>query len=567
MKTAKRIAGALILADLLAFLILFGIAAFRSHADLVIPSLAISWELSEAGLSLIEWLPALHFLALALALGTVRDKAENILRSGALPAILLSALFATAGLLLAPRLETTRSSVLASSARFNSSLASTRSALDRGQPAEARAAFGAAEAISPHDPRTDELRDRLLGAEARAERQTTEAKEGPEEKPRPDPKAAAKEFEAAAGYFRQKDFYSAHWHAARAAELDPSRADAAKLAAQAWGEILALGESAEDSRRAAFFARKVDAFARLKSGDSVGAFRLFSELSAEEPGDIDAARYLAESLAAVNRDAFFKDEADSAAKGLCLEGFLLPRLGLKDGSARLEAREIAFGSAAAYLFDAVYTERAADGSQQLKVTSPYAKLAGGRLYFESVEREKPSRVYLPRIEGRPGPGGDIPLSVEAGVDLIAAYRLTAGRKLPASLGADELFAGAKVAPAYGIPASPFIAELLRRLGLPFMLFGATVLGALVGIRFRVKEGKPSLLSWFALPYMVAVTALYFIFASAMDAALSAWVMRLLPGTKALVASACLRALLIALLLVFVAGLSRNDADASEEDRY
>lgn len=80
MKPGKRIVSAVFLVDGLAFLVFLALAAYERNANVIIPSYAFRWELSEAFLDFVRWLPVLQFLALALALGSTAGKAEDLFR-------------------------------------------------------------------------------------------------------------------------------------------------------------------------------------------------------------------------------------------------------------------------------------------------------------------------------------------------------------------------------------------------------------------------------------------------------------------------------------------------------
>ena len=109
MDVAKRTLAATFLVDLVAALAFFGSALYRFSADVAIPRFSLGWELCEAAILLFRWLPALHFLAFALALGSAPRKAEVI--ASILPAAVLSALFASAILLGSPAIERSRASM------------------------------------------------------------------------------------------------------------------------------------------------------------------------------------------------------------------------------------------------------------------------------------------------------------------------------------------------------------------------------------------------------------------------------------------------------------------------
>jgi len=579
MKPGKRILGATILVDGLAFLVFFALAAYERNANVIIPSYALKWELSKAFLDFAWWLPALQFLALSLALGSMAGKSENLLRDSILPGVLVSALLAVLVLILAPDMETRRYSYLDLSGRFNKALADTRAALNDGRLVEARSSYGALASIDRLDSRAVELETRLMSAEIKAAREGAPAAVTAAAAPERDPAAAKEHLAKAEDYFRQQDFYSANWHAKKALSLDPSLAAAKVLADRAWGEILASGGSAADADKAAFFGRKVEAFGYLQSGDAVSAYRLFSEMSREKPSDADVRRYLTESLAAIETSGFFKDEADTAAAARVFPRFLLlvpaakaapaqaapamavPKAGVPAAAgstapvpaAILAAREVAFTPEAAFFFDLEYITLGGGGGEILHIVAPYAKLAAGKLFFEAVERDRPATVFVPSLAS----GGAAPLFVASGLDVLTLYRLAVGQRLPASASTLDLFQGAVAAPAYGLSQKPFMSELLRRLGLPFAIFGAAALGTLVGIRFRPAGGKVAKIAWLALPVMAAAAGLFFYVGEAADRLLSDWVLRILPGPLSLAASAGLRAVVLALLVVIAASLRRH----------
>ena len=587
MKPGKRILGATILVDGLAFLVFFALAAYERNANVIIPSYALKWELSKAFLDLAWWLPALQFLALALALGSMAGKSESLLRDSILPGVLVSALLAAAVLILAPDMETRRYSYLDLSGRFNKALADTRAALGDGRLVDARSSYGALASIDRLDSRAVELETRLVNAEIKAARGGGPRAAAAVAAPLRDPKAAREELAKAEDYFRQRDFYSANWHAKKALSLEPSLAEARVLADRAWGEILASGGSAADAEKAAFFGRKVEAFGYLQSGDAVSAYRLFSEMSREKPSDADVRRYLTESLAALETSGFFKDEADAAAAARVFPRFLIlvpatpatpatpvaaaPQAGLpaSRGSAAaaastylrpaaiLAAREVAFTPESAFFFDLEYITLGSEGGEILHIVAPYAKLAAGKLFFESVERERPETVFMPSLAS----GGAAPLFVESRLDVLTLYRLAAGLRQPASSSTLDLFQGAVAAPRYGLSQKPFMAELLRRLGLPFAIFGAAALGTLVGIRFRPAGGKVAKAAWLALPVMAAGAAFFYYVGEAADRLLSDWVLRILPGPLSLAASAGLRAVVLAILVMIAASLRRHVPEA------
>ena len=192
MNSGRRIIGATIIVDLIAFAAFFAAAAFSHRPELVIPSLALRWELSEALLGFFGWLAGLQFLALAVSIGSSAGKTEDLVQAAILPTVVLSALLSAIALVASPPLEAARSSGLAASASFNASLDASRRSLVSGDLAAARRELEPCLAISGKDPRAMELNERLKSAEAKAQRTVVAAQE--REAPAPKDPAAAKDY-------------------------------------------------------------------------------------------------------------------------------------------------------------------------------------------------------------------------------------------------------------------------------------------------------------------------------------------------------------------------------------
>lgn len=553
MKLGRKLVLAVVLGNGLLWLAFFAFAAWKRNADIVIPIFALKWEIADSILNLIRWLPAVQFLALALVLGSSAGTRNELFHSFILPAAVLAAILSALALIIAPASQTNRAAVEASSRRFNLALETTKAALDRADPDAARPPFAVLELIDRLDPRVLELRDRLLGAEMRAARAGKSVEGQATRLPARNPAEAATTLASAREAFRQRDFYSAHWMAKRALELDPGLREAKRMADQAWGEILAQGSGSEDAARASFFARKMDAFGRLRSGDPVGAYSRFLAMSKEVPGDPDVRRYLTESLAGIESQAFFRDEADAAAESRLFPAFfaILPST---DGKIRaLKARELAFAPSVAFLFDAEYLELDREGGVLLHLATPWAKLLEGRLLLESVERDRPDLVHRPTQAGE----APAPLQLELALDPLTVYRLAVGLRLPASASIIDLYQGGRLAPEYGISEAPYFLELLRRLGLPFGLFGASMLGALVGLGLRKPKVRPGLGSWLALPIMAGATAISWLALANVDSSFSVWILHFVPGPASLVLSGGIRFVLLSLLVILAAGLRHH----------
>ncbi len=572
MKSGKRILVAVLAFDLLAFLGFFAFALASYAPDRVIPTLALRWEIAEALLALFRWLPALQFLAVAAALGSAYGDSGELLVSAILPGVLLAILVATAGLIAGPGLEESRSAALATSDRFNEAIEASRKALDGGLAAEARAAFNRAEAIDAKDPRIDELRDRVVGAELRAGREAAAAAgprdEGKTTAPAESATSGREFYLKALSYFERKDYFSAHYYAALAARVDPSLTEAPRLAARSWEALSTASGGSTGAQKNDFFMRKLEAYSLLRAGDFIGAFREFTILARENSLDRDVRRYLEESRVELEKAAFFKDEADRALAARAYDGFfaVLPNAapgGAPDGLLRiLAAKEAAFTQGAAYFFEVEYLEAAASAGKTEKLThvsSAYAKLTEGRLLLVSVERDKPASVYRPKAAGA-GPKDRAPSAwLTLALDPETAFRLAAARDAPATLSALGAYESARVVEAFGLDQTPLYRELARRLGLPFALLTASTLGALIGVRFRFRgDGSLKAFSWLGLLLLAAPTAALAFLIEGIDGAISAYLVSLFPGPASLGVSLGVRTAFLLASVLLAAGLRGDD---------
>lgn len=568
MSAGRRVVAASLAATALGFALFFALALSRYSANIAIPSQALRWELAEALLGLFRWLPALQFLALAAAIGSSSGGADKLLGKSILPAAVLAVLLSAAALVAGPSLEASRSGARAVGARFGRALDAARTALGNGDPARAREAYAVLEGIDRKDPRVEELLEELRGAELRAERAASAAAEAAAPKAAPAPAkkdsgGGRENYLKALDFYAKGDYFSSHWYASQAAFLDPSIAEARRLAAKSWEALSSRGGGAEDKERAAFFSRKLEAYGLLRARDFVAAYREFSRLERESPKDPDVLRYLAESREELEKSAFFKEEADRAAARRSYARFfaVLPSA---DGVMRIvAAREAAFTPEAAYFSEFEYLEQPGRGAAALRLRSPYAKLTEGRALLVAVEREAPERVYRPALGGKAeagsaetekGEAAKAPTWIELPFEPEAAFRIAAAREDPAALPALDAIEAAGEAERYGLDPAPLYLELQRRLGLPFAILTASTLGALIGLRFRYRGKRLPRASWLALPLMAAVSAAGYLLVERVDLSISALSVRLAPGAASLGVSAGLRAAFLLGAVLLAAGL-------------
>jgi hypothetical protein len=573
MNSGRRIFGVAVLIDLLAFACFFGYAVASFSADRIVPVFALRWEMAEALRGFFSALAGLQFLALAMALGSTKGKAQELVQTAILPAVILSAILAASALIAGPQIESRQSGIRWASAAFSSSLSAARAGLEAGDLVRSREELKLCQAIARKDPRVVELEKLLSTAELTALRKSIPLPAPALPQPK-DPIAAKDYYLKALAFAEKGDYFSANWYASTAARLDPSYTDARRLAATSWEELHARGADPADKERAAFYSRKLEGYGLLRSGDPVGAYRVFKELAdAKHADDPDVRRYLAESLTETEKAAFFKDEADSA-----LSSYLIPdiffrvpdtsvRAGLGGGAKSpakaaslriIAAKDAAWSDGALYFREFEYLEAGASGPRAL-VRSPYAKLTDGKILLVCVERDRPSNVYKPIWSTGPSSGPaslvELPLVPEN------AYRAVASRVDPASLSLFEAWKAVDDSKAYGIDSDPIVADLLARSALPFAIFTAAALGALVGGRFRRRGGNFPKGLYALAPLMAAALVPVFILSARIDELISDWSIKILPGLSSLLLAAGIRTIVLFLVVLLMAGARVVDGAA------
>jgi hypothetical protein len=566
MNNGGRIFGVAILIDLLAFAGFFLAALLSFSANTIVPAFALRWELAEALHGFFSWLAGLQFLGLAMALGSSKGKVEELVQGAIVPTVVLSALLAAFALVAGPLVEGTREGIRSSSAAFSSTLDSARAGLESGDLVRARSEFGLCQAISRKDPRILEFETRLSGAEMKVKRDATPLPLI--EAPQPRDPVAAKDYYLKALVFSEKrDYFSANWYASTAARLDPSYTDARRLAAKSWEEMHARGADPADKERGVFYSRKLEGYGLLRSGDPVGAYRVFKELavgkSAEDP---DVRRYLAESLAETEKAAFFKDESDSAISSSLIPGvfFRVPaapgaKAGKPSSLRMIAAKDAAWSGGALYFREFEYLE-ASGGAPRALVRSPYAKLTDGKVLLVCVERDRPAKVYKPSWETGPSSG---PASlVELPITSEPVYRALSARAAPSTLSLREAWRAVGEAKSFGIDPGPIIDELLARSALPFGIFTASALGALIGGRFRRRGGAFPKGLYALAPVMAAALVPVFLLSGRIDMLISSWSVKIMPGLSSLILAAGVRTAVLFLAVLLMAGA--RDVDGGIE---
>jgi hypothetical protein len=419
--------------------------------------------------------------------------------------------------------------------------------------------------------RRDELRRSLAAA--------------PSEKPRPEPQPVPRIQDLSTGknsyellrmaqdFFNKEDYFSANYYATLAAQLDPSRQDAARLAARAWERIRGRDLAKLDKEAAAFYQVKMRGYQLYQDKDYLAAYYHFLQLQKQKPGDPDVLRFLAGSRAKVAQEAFFLDEARAAD---LLPGtrdllFVNPR---EDGAREIVSiARMASGQEGTF-FRGIEVVRFGGRSAPYHYRARYGKLKAsetlqgqgqpkpaGRLdiLLHGIDRQSRGRDLLPELLS----GAEKPGSRELRYLLqLAPAREEVEALIAPSPAAQNSLAGVSLtalwqaqgkAGNYGQIEAFLSQEILMRLLLPFAFLNLGLLAMGIGWSYRfVSMGRPPLLAYLALPVFPLVaslaTSLYLrAHRILLGYTLLAWSFR-----PALIALAVLEGAILALMLVLLA---------------
>jgi len=286
------------------------------------------------------------------------------------------------------------------------------------------------------------------------------------------------------------DYFSAYYYADLAAQTDPRRADARRLAAQAREMIRRFDRTAVEEQQARVFEEKRRGFELYNTGQYVKSYRVFHALNQEVPRDREVARYLEASRSRLASQAFFVDEAQAAELMPGAEKllFLNPR--------HEDLWEVVYLGRMAGTPEGVYfadIEVAGFTSQALlyHYGAPYGKLYEGQINFHGIDRREPgietrSAAYR---GSAPTQAGEVPdmLPLVPGPGLLSTLKIERG-----SLEALSFFMLWRVRSqiaAFGHLEAPIGQEILTRTLLPFCFLVLALVGMSVGWRFRAESAR------------------------------------------------------------------------------
>jgi tetratricopeptide (TPR) repeat protein len=285
-------------------------------------------------------------------------------------------------------------------------------------------------------------------------------------------------------FYSREDWFSAHYYANLAYQIDPNRKDAQRLAARARQMIASkdLSDLQEEQRR--LFERKREGYEHFLNEEYLIAYRLFRELSERYPDDAD-----------VSRETFFLDEAREIDTLPGQTELLFVNYRDRDEREIVYIGKLAGIEAGVFCKD-VEVLRFGAGGEMYHYYAGYGRLLEGAINLHGVDRSPAGGQSVPRylsglsrLRGQP-----LPYILTLTPSLEELPSLKAGKAASAtaaSFGFFSLWQVRRHIQSYGYP-EPFISgEILRRILLPFSFLVLCLLSAAAGLRFRLlRAGRP-----------------------------------------------------------------------------
>jgi hypothetical protein len=323
--------------------------------------------------------------------------------------------------------------------------------------------------------------------------------------------------EMAESYYEREDYFSAHYYANLAYQIDPNSRDARRLAARAREMIASKDLSKLDVEEMRLFERKREGYEYFINGEYLKAYHVFRELQDIYPQDADVISYLNKSEERLSRETFFLDEAEQIDTLPGATELLFVNYREEDEREIVFIGKLAGIDAGIFCKDIEVLRFSAQGLLY-HYYAPYGKLRDGTLNLHGVDRIAGDREAVPRyLSGATRLRRErLPymLSVEPTLEQLPT--LKGGKAASASaesLGFFTLWQARRQIASYGYLESSISAEILRRLLLPFSFLVLCLLSVAVGWRFQARFFAR--LHWFLFVLMplfpivaISLTGLY-----------------------------------------------------------
>ncbi len=563
----SRISTFLFVFYLLSFGIFFLVSALRFTSELVLPSLRWAYALDGAFVLFMDYLLPVHAAAVAVAASlsggserapqrTQTQPFNRIAASSLVMFLLLSVAYTLVFEITYPAARRRLTDLQHTTSLARQLRKESEAAQQRG---DYRTGLGLANRYLALDPGNGEMQDLEGMLESEAAHQAT-----PPAPPKPAGEEPGSVLDAQAlimkaqKYFDRQDWFSAHYYAQKASLLDPRRADALRLAAQAAEKLEEAAEpgKGKDAQATALYRQKRDAYMLLSGGDYLQAYYSFVKLAAQYPQDKDIATNLDRASEGLRGVSFFLDEARQVETLPGVEKILFFNGTGPGGIEAVALGRMVQAREGTFFIDVEAVRYDAAGNVAWHFTAPYGKLQNGTILLRCIDRNRPGVEILPSysVGTRPAQERAI-LRIQPTADELPF--LSTQQDALADAGPIELWRMRDSLGSLGLSRGALTVELMMKLVMPFAFLILSLLALPFGWAFRPRpaDGGPSGLAVLLVPLVpivLSVLTLLYVYAHRV---ILGFVVLAFGFTAALIVGAILQFVLLVAAFVVMAGQS------------
>lgn len=305
------------------------------------------------------------------------------------------------------------------------------------------------------------------------------------------------------------DYYNAHYYAMLAyrlaADTDPNKANALRMAANAWNHISSGTDLIAAQGDATLYNTKRVGYDTIQSGDFLKAYYIFLALQEQEKAatdgkhDPDVERFLEVARKGVLESFFFTDETVNMSLFESARNVFFVIKKADGTNASIFIKGVTYtradGKDMAFLRDFEYVQFDRNNAVQYQISVPYVKMfpytqAKGRprpeLLLRAVDRDIAGSAILPFVVSGEVPERDQNILVlEMPYDDFNSI-VTANRGAE-SMPLIDLYRFVDRAEVYGFSRSVYLTELIDRLADPFLILIVSIYALILGWRYRLAQ--------------------------------------------------------------------------------
>ncbi len=331
-------------------------------------------------------------------------------------------------------------------------------------------------------------------------------------------------------YMKAEDYFSAHYYASRAFQIDGTRVDAKRMASQAWEKIAQFKPDEKDTAKRTLFQTKRDGYDAFMQNDFIKAYYIFNELSKQTVKDPDVQEFLMKSLEEMNKISFFSDEAIQTshlpgrkniifinAHGKNKKEFIHfdKLISVQEGIYVFGIEGIAFGPSweVMYHFQAPYGKIM---KEQIISTGNKTKEDAYYLNMQCLDREKENVRYYP-VYLKMNTNGESSNIIRIKPSAETLLNLSYVQKSLKQISITSLWRTGEILEDLGFRKEPFLYEIIARLLKPFSFLVLSILATAIGWRLRstYEKRRPLLAIVFlpAIPFIIFIISQSYVYAN------------------------------------------------------